>query len=251
MENKSIYGGVLLKAKNIMDFIMTCETPPILTEISRNTAMNKSTVLKILHTLELCGYVRCTGPEKRYSLGTVFLGYSQSVLSTFNIKSLAEPYLTTLRDNTNETINLGILQNQSAVLLSKLESPSAIKLYSDIGKGLRLYTSAIGKSLLSTFNQDEFENYLNTTELEQITPNTITNKAELIQDIEVARKRGYAIENCENQPDVICVGFPIVRSGRTYGAFSISAPKYRVKTTDLENFIKYGKIAQSKIIAAL
>lgn len=248
IEEQPLYGTALLKAKDIMDFIMASELPPVLTDISKNTAINKSTALKILRTLEYCGYVRCLGHEKRYYLGTIFLRYAQTTLSKFDINLIAQPYLTWLRDQTNETVNLGVLVDKSVVLLSKLESPSNIKLSSEIGKGLKLYTSAIGKSLLAAFNSQQLEDYLNTTDLISITENTITDKTQLIQNIDITKERGYAIENCENQNDVICIGFSIVKDQHIYGAFSISIPKYRVTRTDIDKYIHYGKITQANIL---
>lgn len=250
-DQQPLYGTAILKARDIMDFIMVSQTPPLLIEISRNTAINKSTALKILRTLEYCGYVRCLGHEKRYYLGTVFLRYAQTTLSKFNINLIAEPFLSQLRDQTNETVNLGVQVDKTVVLLTKLESPSNIKLSSEIGKGLQLYRTAIGKSLLSTFSSTELTDYLATTQLIPSTPETITDKEALIENINLTRTRGYAIENSENQSDVICIGFPIVKDGHTFGAFSISVPKYRAKPADLDRYIKYGKHTQVDILNKL
>lgn len=247
LTEQPLYGTAILKARAIMDFIMASETPPLLIEISRNTTINKSTALKILRTLEYCGYVRCLGSEKRYYLGTVFLRYAQTTLSKFDINLIAKPFLKQLRDQTNETVNLGVQVDKSVVLLAKLESPSNIKLSSEIGEGLELYRTAIGKALLSTFGSDQFNEYLATTELLPSTPETITDKSELIKNINLTKARGYAIENSENQIEVICIGFPIVKDDHAYGAFSISIPKYRAKSADLDRYIKYGKLAQAGI----
>lgn len=249
--NKRIYGTAILKAKTIMDFIMESPAPPTLTEISRNTHINKATALKVLRTLELCDYVKCQGREKYYYLGTIFLRYAQTTLKNFNIETVAKPALSSLRDQTNETVNLGILNNKSAVLLSKLETPSEVKLISSIGKGLKLYSSSLGKALLSTFTDEALSDYITSTELKAITENTITNPDQLIKDIKLTQQRGYALEDQENQPDVICVGFPIVKDNHVYGAFSISAPKYRVSKEKMSDFIKYGQTAQKHILDAL
>ncbi|WP_057002921.1 IclR family transcriptional regulator [Agrilactobacillus composti] len=250
-KKESVYGSVMLKAKDIMNFITDCDVPPRLIDISRNTDMNKGTVLKILRTLELCGYVRCQGQEKRYCLGTIFLKYAQTSLSNFDISEVAEPFMAKLRDETGETVNLGILENNMALLLQKLESPSSIQLISSIGKGLRLYTSAMGKAILSTFSDDELASYIEQTTLEKVAPNTITDRNSLLEDIKLTKERGYALEDRENQPDVVCVGFALVKNDKLFGALSISAPKYRVEQKDLEMFIQFGMVAQKNIINAL
>ncbi|MCI1986893.1 MAG: IclR family transcriptional regulator [Lactobacillus sp.] len=246
-----IYGGVLLKAKAIMDFIGASPTPPTLTEISIGIDINKTTVLKILRTLELCDYVHCYGRSKCYYLGTVFLDYAQATLSHMSIATAAKPFLTQLRDQTNETVNLGVLERDQAVLVDKLETPSDIKLFSTIGKGLNLYSSAMGKALLSTFTPEQLTDYLNRTPLRPITPHTLVSATALRADIANTQARGYALEDCENQSDVVCIGFPLVAHQRVYGTFSISVPKYRIDDDKLTTFIHAGKTAQQAIISAL
>ena len=246
-----LYGGVLLKAKDILDFILESDTPPSLKEISDNVPMTKSTVYKILQTLEYVGFVRCLGEDKRYYLGTVFLSYAQKTLGTFDINLVAQPYLAKLRDITNETVNLGILDSNEVVLLAKLESPNSVNLVSRIGKGMMLYSSAMGKAILSTYPAVKLNQYLATTKLVPLTANTITDKQKLKANIQLTQAQGYAIENSENQQDIFCVGFPLVKNNRIYGAFSVSAPRYRIKQTNLDLFIKEGRKAQQEILAAI
>jgi DNA-binding IclR family transcriptional regulator len=109
----------------------------------------------------------------------------------------------------------------------------------------------MGKAILSTFSDDELASYIEQTTLEKVAPNTITDKDRLLQDIKLTKERGYALEDRENQPDVVCVGFALVKNDKLFGALSISAPKYRVKQKDLEMFIQYGIVAQKDIISAL
>lgn len=248
-----LYGTVLLKAKDILDFILNSPTPPSLKEISEHVPMTKSTVFKILKTLEYCEFVRCLGEEKHYYLGTVFLTYAQKTLSTFDINLIAKPYLSKLRDETNETVNLGILDttNDTVTLLAKLESPNSVNLVSKIGKGMHLYSSAMGKTMLANFVPEHFERYLAKTDLVPLTENTITDKNQLRANISEVQTRGYALENNENQQDILCVGFPLVKNGRIYGAFSVSAPRYRVKKENLALFIEKGQQTQQKILKAI
>lgn len=246
-----LYGAVLLKAKKILDFISDSDTPPTLKEISMGTSISKPTVLKILHTLSYCGYVRREGTEKRYYLGTIFIKYADKALKTFNIKSVAQPFLKQLRDETNETINLGIVEKHSITLLEKLESPTSVKLVSRIGGKMNMYSSAMGKTILANYSKKQLSEYLSQTTLNPLTPNTITNKKNLLVNLKEIKKMGYAVENAENQLDIICVGFPLIKNKTVYGAFSVSAPNYRVNQKRLNNFIKNGKQTQNNILEIL
>lgn len=249
--NQPLYGAVLLKAKTIMDFISQAQFPPTLREISAHVSISKPTILKILNTLEFCGFVRREGTEKQYYLGTIFLEYADKVSKTFSIKKLAHPYLAELRDSTHETVNLGVVEQNAMTLLEKLESPKSVKLVSRIGGKMHMYSSAMGKTILANYSEKKLADYLDNVSLQALTPNTITSKQDLYRNLEQVKKQGYAVENAENQLDIICVGFPLIKSDRVYGAFSVSAPNYRVDQAKLQNFITSGQTIQEKILQLL
>lgn len=246
--SQSLYGTALLKAKEILDYIATSKSSPTLKEISENVSPSKPTVLKLLQTLQYCGYVTCDPESKKYFLGTIFLRYASTISLTHTINLIAKPYLAKLRDVTQETVNLGIIEHNEVILLNKLESPNSIKLVSRIGGAMKMYSSAMGKSILSEYDEDRLKDYLKKVPLEPVTKNTITSKKELLADLESVRKNGYALEKGENQPEVICVGFSLVKDGRVYGTMSISTPWYRVNKESLAMFIREGKKKQQEIL---
>lgn len=114
-----------------------------------------------------------------------------------------------------------------------------------------MYSSSMGKAVLSVYSDEQLSNYLATTKLVPLTPNTITDINKLKENLKLSKNRGYAIEISENQQDIICVGFPIIKNGSIFGAFSISAPQYRVDNDKLSKFIKAGKNTQLKILSTL
>ncbi|WP_302757461.1 IclR family transcriptional regulator [Ligilactobacillus salivarius] len=252
MENQTkLYGKVIVKAKDILDFISQSPEFPTLNDISKNLNITKPTILKILNTLIYCGFITKSPDDNRYHLGIKFLEYASNVTDNLEIKSVTKPFLSKLRDITGETVNLGIVENKKVVLLDKIESPNSIKLVSKIGGTMNMYSSSMGKAILSVYPEEKFEAYLNTTKFERLTENTITDPVKLKENIILTKNQGYALEKSENQKDIICVGFPIAKNGIILGAFSISAPQYRVDDEKLEEFINYGKETQLQILASL
>lgn len=250
MEPK-LYGAVLLKAKQILDYLAQADEAPTLRELDEHLDISKPTIYKILQTLEYCGYIRVEGEDKHYYLGTIFLQYAQAVNNSFNIEEIAKPYLKELRDATKETVNLGIIEDKSVVLLSKLESTNSIKLVSYIGGKMHMYSSAMGKAVLANYNDQQLSAYLDGITYEQLTPHTITNTEALLADLNQIRQQGYSIDNVENQPGVYCLGFTIIKNGRILGAFSISTPEYRMDSDKKEQFVKLGQQTQQKILNAI
>lgn len=192
------YGTVLIKAKDILDFLLATTDPPTLSDISRGLHASKPTILKILGTLESLGFVWRDTTTKQYFLGTQFVPYAQKAIATFNIVRVARPYLEDLRDKTQETINLGIVRDNKMILVEKLESPTSIKLQSTIGGSMNMYSSAMGKAVLATYDAKELQAYFKSHKLTPMTPHTITTPTKLQQDLKTIQELGVAIDNEEN-----------------------------------------------------
>ncbi|PWF99948.1 IclR family transcriptional regulator [Levilactobacillus bambusae] len=244
---KKPYGTVLIRAKMIMDFLLGFNGTPTLKEISDGVKMSKPTTLKILVTMEELGLVTRTEGSKQYALGLSLLAFGQKAADSFNIGSLAAPVLERLRNETNETINLGVADQNMVVLLDKFESPRSVSLKSRIGGKMNLYSSSMGKAILSTWSAGQLSDYLQQTELKKIAPNTITTAVGLAEDLETIRSRGYAIDDEENEQDIYCVGFPLVAYGRVQGAFSVTAPKFRMDPDRRKKIIELAKRAQTQV----
>jgi len=240
MENDKpkLYGSVLIKAKEILDAILDAESAPTLNEISKLTGINTPTALKILTTLEVLGFVRRDSESRKYFLGTQFLTYGQKASESFDIRSVTHNLLRKLRDSTGETVNLGVCQDDHVVLVEKLESPSSIKLKSTVGGRMNLYSSSMGKAILAQYPDEKVKRYLKRTKMEAVTKNTITKVPDLQADLDNIRNVGFSIDDEENESDVYCIGAAIVGNDHVYGAFSVSAPKYRVPEENRRNFIR-------------
>lgn len=228
MAEGKAYGTVLIKAKIILDYMMQHGTGLTLKEISEGIHSPKSTTLKILNTMSEQNLIWRTDETKRYYFGTELIGYGQRALADFDVSRVALPYLKKLRDKTEETVHLGIEQNDKVIYLQKLESPQSINLKSRIGGKMNLYSSAMGKAILATKSYDQLDGYLSRETLTPVTKYTITSISELYDQIDAVKKNGYSIDDKENQDEVVCVGATLEKNGIVYGAFSVSTPEYRI-----------------------
>lgn len=249
MTEKRLYGTVLLKAKKILDFISNLETAPTLKEISTGVEISKPTVLKILQTLEYCGFVRSVGTEKQYYLGSIFIKYGDKTTKSFDISNIAMPFLNELRDKTTEAVNLGILENNQIILLNRAKSSNSIRFDLELGGSMNMYSSAMGKALLSTYSEEQLNHYLDQTALTPLTENTLTNRKDLLKELTQIKQQGYAVDNIENQDGIYCIGFPLIKNDHIFGAFSISAPVFRVDNDKVKEWIELGMETQKKILA--
>ncbi|MDF7637906.1 IclR family transcriptional regulator [Lactobacillus sp. ESL0791] len=239
MEAK-LYGTVLLKAKVIMNVLLEANGGLTLDEISSKAIIPKPTTFKILKTLDYIKFVRKDAAGKKYFLGTKMIGYGNKALKGFDIVSLSNPYIKQLSEVTNETINLGIEEDFKVILLKKIDSRQPINLNSRVGGSMELYSSAMGKAILATKTDEELDQYFSEVQLKPLTDNTVTSINELRQQIIQIKKDKFALENQENQDEVVCIGIAIEKYGKLFGAISISIPEYRLnnfKLADLEKLI--------------
>lgn len=247
MTEGKTYGTVLIKAKLVLDYMLAQDEGQTLKEISDGIKLPKSTALKILNTLCEQNLIWRTDDTKKYYFGTELIGYGERAVADFNINRIALPYLKYLRDETKETVNLGIEQNNKVVFLQRLESPQSINVKSRIGSKLNLYSTAMGKAILSTKTSDELDEYFSEVILEPLTPYTMTRISKIYEQIQEIKTNGYAIDNRENQNEVICFGASLEKAGKVHGAFSVSMPAFRIDKLKKKRMIKYVKETKRQI----
>ena len=176
----------------------------------------------------MIGYVEKDEQTKRFTLGSALIRHANNRLANLDIIKITEPYLRNLQAGLDETVHLGILDKDEVLYVNKLETQKAIaNINSRIGNTNHLYSSAMGKAMLAVFSEEELEAYLGRVELVADTPNTITDRAVLKEEIRNVRMAGFATDDEENDLDVICIGAALVVDNKLYGAFSVSTPKYR------------------------
>lgn len=235
MESK-LYGGVLIKAAQILDVLGDGKSKTI-HEISAKTDINPPTVSKILTTLMAIGYVSKAKEHKEYFLGTKFIQFSKVRTDTTTLIEITQPFLQMLQDKIDETVHFAVPREKEVVYVNKLEPKNQnIYMSSKIGLTRPLYSSGIGKAVLSTFADDKVTAYASNTELKPFTNHTITTPDQLMAEVAKIRKQGFAIDDEEQEKDMYCVATYIKQGDITVGALSISLPKFRV-TNDYKNKI--------------
>lgn len=209
--------------------------------------MNKTTVFKLLETLQLVGFVEKSIHDSRYKLGFGLIKIAHNSLQSLDIVALTTPFLEQLNKETDETIHLAVLNEKSLIYVAKLESTQSVRTISRIGRTAPLYCTGMGKAMLSTFSRDELDRYFAEIKLEQYTASTITNKQQLIEEVQKIKLQGYAIDNSEHEEDIRCIAVPLTAKSQLYGAISLSAPKYRMDDITLNSYLPLVMAAQQNI----
>lgn len=183
------------------------------------TAMPKSSVHRYLEVLIQQGFVERDLKSGTYRLGAhlVSLGSNESQLLT----QRARPFLERLRDHFGETVNLGVLSGDSIVYLDIVESTRAVRLAARPGDRDMVHSTALGKAIAAAMPKEDVKELLERTGMPQRTASTITKIPEFIRHLELVKRRGYALDDQENDVDGRCVAVAIP-APRVHYAISVS-----------------------------
>lgn len=211
---------------DLLDALAESNEPIALAELAKACQLPKTSAFRYLATLEARRYVERTGDGTDYRLGFGLLALQSSHLETLTEK--ARPILERLRDDLEETANLGILVGSSVVYLDILESPRSVRLAMRQGDKDAVHCTALGKAIAAQMPEDEVVQLLG-TRYERRTDHTAGTWQQLKDELEQVRASGYAVDDEENEIGGRCVAVHLSLDVRA--AISISAPSSRLPQT--------------------
>jgi DNA-binding IclR family transcriptional regulator len=210
--------------------------------LGRLVGLDKATVMRLLRTLVETGYVAQDETTRRYRLTGRVLWLAHRAAARLDLRSVARPHLTALRDELGETVHLGVMEDLRVVYVDKLEAANSIQLVSAVGQRMPLHSTSLGKAMLAALPDEEREGLYARMDLTPRTDRTIRDLAKLREEIRRTQLRGYATDDRENEPFGACVAAAIVGAdGRPVGAISISGPHFRIR----DRFPYFGERARA------
>lgn len=198
-----------------------------LAELSRVVNMHRSSLFRILTTLQARGYVDRDRVTDRYHIGMRVLSLPSAVLRRLDIRQIARPSLQALCTETQELVHLTVLNAGSVVTIERLESTHTLSLRLELGDRRPAHCTATGKVFLAHLPDAEIEQILSSGML-AITPRTITSREVLDRQLDEVRQRGFAWDDEEFLEGVRCVAAPVFGyDGKVHAAVSVVTPSMR------------------------
>lgn len=216
-----------------------------LSEIARLVALPKSTVSRLLSTLESLGAVERLNDggykADSYRIGDGIVTLAAHVSYPKTLIAIARPYLQELSQISGETISIGIPDGDSCKTIDQIDSHGEWHLRSWVGKHLPLYCTSDGKLYLAEWNEAALAEYLKRP-LERYTENTITDPQKLREELARIRTQGFSWNRCERDPDLGSVAAPIRNeAGQTIAAVCMFGPSFRFPSPSKE--VEYEQLA--------
>ncbi|MCM3760336.1 IclR family transcriptional regulator [Halalkalibacter oceani] len=192
--------------------------------------MSQSSVSRLINTLADRGFVEKNDFSGAYYLGKKVISLAGISLNNYEIRKQALPELHNLENKTNLSANLAILDHTKMFYLAHVDSKRSPKMYTLVGYTNPLHSTGIGKVLLAHLDDEELNQIVNDIPLTPYTIKTIDNKQKLLKELELTRKRGYAIELEELALGRACIAAPVRnRSGKVVAGVSLSGPLSEIR----------------------
>jgi len=223
-----------------------------LVEIQRATGLRKTTVHTLLETLAALGFVAHDRNVHTYRLGLRILQLGRLAESTIDLALLARPALVRLCHATRETVNLALPGPTDALVISSLEGAYSVRATSYTGWRIYYHASALGKVMLAQFDEPHRRAIYEAGSLVALTKNTITDEAALERSLVKIRRDGFSIDNEEAEIGARAVAVALVgRSGRVYGAISVSGPASRLSLSTMRGIAQRIRAEAEQVLALL
>jgi IclR family KDG regulon transcriptional repressor len=236
----------LLKALRILDALGDHPSGLGITDLSDVVKTPKSTVHRLITTLEGAGYAVFDRPTSKYALGSrvARLGdqrNAQSPLLTFGVRTLE-----LLTQECKEASHLAIMEGTEVVYISREESTEPVRISFATGHRAPAHCTALGKVLLASLSEAEITALYRGKKLDKLTPRSLASLQDLVPEIAVVRKEGIACDNEEYMPGLCCVAAPVRDfSARIVAAMSLSTFKHRM-TVERRAFFKAALLQASE-----
>ncbi len=225
------------RAARILSMLRTEGREMTIAEISDATGWHKSSVHKLLVTLNYHGLLDRDSTTKRYSLGVALSEYGRIALSGLDVRQAAKPYLKALVDFSGETAALSLLRGTKMTLVDVEQSPSQIRVALTVGMRAPATTTSNGKAVLAYLPESQAVEIMRIEGLPAMTRKSITKPGAYNVDLAATRERHYATDYEEYQEGITGVSAPVFDSRKqAIGALSIAGPAFRMTRDKTRNY---------------
>lgn len=199
------------------------------TEIGQRVGLHKSTVHRLLNHLVTQGYIEKDPSRAIYKLGLKFIELASLRLNQVELKTEASPFLKQLAQKLDLAVHLAILVDTDAVYIEKIEPQAHLRMYSQIGRRIPVYCSALGKCLVGDYRPEALADLAHRLSFEAFTPTTRMSPEAFLADVALTRQRGWGLDDEEHEAGIRCIGAPVRDfTGRIVASLSASGSSITV-----------------------
>ncbi|WP_421952031.1 IclR family transcriptional regulator [Pelagibacterium sp.] len=206
-------------------------------DVVRELGMNAITAHRFLKTLEAEGALVQVS-KGSFRLGYMLVDLGDRALEQDRLGQLLQPLLEEITSDLKEASMATIYQTGMVVCVARATPQRSLSVDIRVGDRLEAYCTAHGKMWLAHVSPREREKYLSSLKFEAFTNRTITNRAGLEEEIDLARQRGFSYNMGEREEGITAIAVPVLTSGgRMVAGLSMFGPTSRINRETLDSAI--------------
>lgn len=236
----------------ILELLAEARDGMSLNEICKRLKSNKSSIFKVLASLEISHFVLVDPKSRRYRLAQRLVLLAFKYLETIDFQDYCMPVLRRIADKTGELTQLAVAEGDDLHFLAKAEGAQRLKVVSLLGQRVELHAQAMGKAWLASLPVERALRLLALHELRPFTSRTLTSLDELREELARTRSRGYAISDEGFAEGIYGVAVAVVvpRLGDLpVGAISLGVPKSRITDLGVQEMVQVLRTGAQELAA--
>ncbi len=221
-------------------------------QLARTLQLPKSTVQRALWSLHEAGWIRpAPGEVTRWVLTSRVAAMSRHLGEDLGLRGAAIPVMHQLSRETDETVHLVAFDGKTAILVERVDTTNPVRVVLPLGSEVPLHGSANGKAILAASRPEDVKHLVDGA-LPRLTPTTIVDFEELLDELDRIRSRGYATNDGEWRADITAAAAAIVAGDSgPVGSMSISVPRIRTRKSDQDRFGALLRDAAGRVSATI
>lgn len=231
-------GSAITRVLDILELVATSNRPISAAELSDQLGIPKATIHRLCATLERQGMLQSKLNGRGVLPGQRFHAVAVGVLASSTFRAQRHAILANLSREIGETCNISIPDGSEMIYFDRAETHWPVRVQLQVGSRVPAHATASGKMYLSTLPANKRQRILANCEIRKYTPNTKLDLNALSAELELTRKRGYAVDNEEYIEGMVALAIPVTdQQNRLFATLSFHAPAMRVPFSSLETFL--------------
>jgi len=210
----------------VLDAIAEGRNPVTLTELAQRTGLPRSTVHRLVQSLEAELYIARVHDRAGYVLGPGLLKFGMNAHRS--LVAANHGRLVVIAREVNENVELAAFSGREVIVVDQVASPERLIGVSKLGKSFSLHASAIGLALLAELPDARVEQLL-PADLRSFTRGTITNRVQLREELDRVRRSRVAVDFEMHDSGICAIAVATTGSAGTLFAVSVVIPTQRFR----------------------
>jgi IclR family acetate operon transcriptional repressor len=213
----------------LLEVIADQHRPFTLGDLVEGSRLPKPTVHRMVQQFEAAGLLLRQSDGRRYATGIRLRRLAEDLLLNDTHHGARHAVLRNLVEELGESCNITALAGDEVVYLDRVETSEPLRFHLRPGSRVPCHATASGKILLAQMPPEQRRRLIGAVPLRAYTANTLVDPAALEAELERVRRDGFAIDNEEFLPGLICVAVQVPATrGRSNECVAVQAPVLRL-----------------------